>query len=96
MLFINARVSKALMDFEFAVSAETTFSQWHRNRVRGQIGELPIADNHTISMQWETGKARVLDHYATHCDIKNVTCYQAKNVPVIFDVSSNVGYSSGG
>jgi hypothetical protein len=96
MLFINARVSKALMDFEFAVSAETTFSQWHRNRVRGQIGELPIAENHTISMQWETGKARVLDHYATHCDIKNTTCYQAKNVPVIFDVSDNVGYSSGG
>jgi hypothetical protein len=47
-------------------------------------------------MQWETGKARVLDHYATHCDILNKTCYQAKNVPVIFSLSNNEGYSSGG
>jgi hypothetical protein len=47
-------------------------------------------------MQWETGKARVLDHYSTYCDIYNRTCYQAKNVPVIFNISDRVGYSSGG
>jgi hypothetical protein len=96
MLFINARVSKALMDFEFNVNAETRFNQWSMNRVRGQVGELPIAANHTISMQWETGRARVLDHFATHCDIKNETCYQAKNVPVVFNISDRIGYSSGG
>jgi hypothetical protein len=96
MLFINARVSRALIDFEFNVDHTTRFHHWAMNRVRGQIGELPIADNHTISMQWETGKARTLDHYATTCDIFNRTCYQAKTVPVIFDISDNVGYSSGG
>jgi hypothetical protein len=50
MLFINARVSKALMDFEDFVDHTTRFSNWAKNRVRGQVGELPIADNHTISM----------------------------------------------
>lgn len=35
MLFINARVSKALMDFEFSVDHETTFNHWSMNRVRG-------------------------------------------------------------
>lgn len=47
-------------------------------------------------MQWETGKAVVLDHFAYHCNVDNTTCYQAKTVPVIFDMTSNTGYSSGG
>jgi len=93
--FINARIHGALLDFEDTVEHTTLFSYWRKNRVRGQVGELPIADNHSISMTWETGKALVLDH-ALHCDITNTTCYQAKSVPVIFNVSSNTGYKSGG
>ena len=96
MPFINAKISKALIDFEFNVDHETWFSHWSKNRIRGQIGELPIATNHTLSMMWETGKAHVLDQYATYCNIDNSSCYQARTVPVIFDVSTHSGFSSGG
>ena len=96
MPFINARIQGSLLDFEFNVESSTWFGGWRTNRVRGQVGELPIADNHSISMQWETGKAYVLPHYAQHCNVDNTTCYYAKTVPVIFNVSSNSGYWSGG
>ena len=96
MPFINARIHGALLDFEGNVESTTWFRFWYKSRVTAQVGELPIADNHSISMTWETGKARVLDHYALHCDIHNTTCYQAKSVPVIFNVSSNTGYKLGG
>jgi hypothetical protein len=33
--FINARISGALIDFEFEVDHETVFSHWTKNRVRG-------------------------------------------------------------
>ena len=96
MPFINARVSKALIDFEFNVDHTTWFSHWNKNRIRGQIGELPVAANHTLSMMWETGKAHVNDHSAKYCNFDNSSCYQARTVPVIFDVSSHSGFSSGG
>lgn len=95
MPFINGRISKALVDFEFNVDDTTTFSWWAKNHVRGQVGELPIG-HHNISMMWETGLAHVMDHYATVCMIDNTTCYKAKNVPVIFSMSSNTGSTNGG
>jgi len=33
---------------------------------------------------------------AIHCTYDNKTCFQAQSVPVIFDVSSNIGYTTGG
>lgn len=30
------------------------------------------------------------------CDFNNTNCYQAKSLPVIFDISENVGYTTGG
>jgi len=96
MPFINARIQGALIDFEDHVESTTHFSGWRKTRVRGQVGELPIASNHSLSMQWETGKAVVLDHYALHCNVANTSCYEARTVPVIFNVSSNTGYTSGG
>jgi hypothetical protein len=96
MPFINARISGALLDFEQTVDYETYFTKWAMNRVRGQVGELPVGENHSISMQWETGKALVEDQFAYHCNIDNTTCYQAKVVPVIFSMNANSGYTSGG
>ena len=86
MPFINARVSKALIDFEFNVDHDTWFSHWNKNRIRGQIGELPIAKNHSLSMMWETGKAHVLDTHSKYCNFDNSSCYHARTVPVVFDV----------
>jgi hypothetical protein len=49
-----------LIDFEEHVDDTTTFSRYNKNRVRGQIGEIPAGQTFNISMQWETGKAWVL------------------------------------
>jgi hypothetical protein len=96
MLFINAKIGGSLLDFEAFVDETTTFWNYNRNRVRGQVGELPAGQTYDISMQWETGKAWVLKQEATFCSYDNQTCYQARSVPVIFDTSSNYGYTTGG
>lgn len=46
-------------------------------------------------MMWETGNAFVIKEEATHCSYDNNTCYQALNVPVIFETSGNKGYNTG-
>lgn len=96
MPFINARISGALVDFEDNVDYTTSFSHWNRNRVRGEVGELAIAENHTISMMWETGLSDIVEHTAKYCDYHNDTCYYAKTVPVIFSVDQSTGYYTGG
>jgi len=94
-MFINTKVGGSLLDFEEFVTHETTYSSYTQNRARGQVGELPIG-NHDVSMMWETGKAWVVDAMATHCSVDGTDCYQAKSVPVIFDMSANTGYKTGG
>ena len=47
-------------------------------------------------MLWETGHSNVINTQATHCTFDNQTCYQARSVPVIFNMSANAGYSTGG
>ena len=84
------------MDFELDVNHETAFVGYSKNTARGQVGELPIGESYDLSMQWETGKALVLNTQATHCSYDNSTCYQAKSVPVIFSTSANSGYKTGG
>jgi hypothetical protein len=96
MYFINARISGALVDFEDNVDYTTTFSHWNKNRVRGEVGELPIAENHTISMMWETGVSDIVEHTAMFCDYHNESCYYAKTVPVIFSVDRSAGFYTGG
>jgi hypothetical protein len=96
MLFINAKVGGSLIDFEGFVGQTTTFSNYNRNRVRGQVGEIAAGQSYNISMQWGTGKAWVLKQEATFCSYDNQTCYQARSVPVIYDTSFSKGYTSGG
>ena len=47
-------------------------------------------------MLWETGQAETKHHKMLHCSYNNQTCYYAKTVPVIYGLSSNTGYISGG
>jgi len=84
------------LDFEYSVDYETTYSSWTDNRARGQVGELPIGNNDSIQMLWEVGYASQSSQEATHCSYDNSTCYRVKAVPVIFNISSNTGYTSGG
>lgn len=71
MQFINAKLGNSLLDFEFNVDYDTTFSQLSRNRVIGQVGELPAGASYNLSMQWETGRAAVQKVEATHCSFDN-------------------------
>lgn len=47
-------------------------------------------------MMWETGKALVSKQESTFCNFNQSDCYQAKSIPVIFDISENLGYKTGG
>jgi len=96
MQFINAKVGGSLLDFELDVDFEDTFNWYSKSKARGQVSELPIGNNHNISMMWETGSAYVLPQTSLHCSYDNQTCYEAMSVPVIFNVSSNQTYTSGG
>jgi len=58
--------------------------------------ELPIGEKEDISMMWETGVAYNNPAMALHCSYDNSTCYQAKSVPVIYETSSSIGYTTGG
>lgn len=60
MQFINFKVGGSLLDFELDVDFEDTFNWYSKSKARGQISELPIGNNHNISMMWETGSAYVL------------------------------------
>lgn len=75
MMFINAKIGGSLLDFEFNVDDETTYSSYYRNYARGKVGELPIGESYDIKMQWETGQAYVLRQESTHCSYDNQTCY---------------------
>jgi hypothetical protein len=95
LMFINAKLGGSLLDFEFNVDYDDSFGQYIRNRVVGQVGELPVG-HHNISMQWETGRANVQKVEATQCSYDNQTCYETRSVPVIFGINSHEGYKTGG
>jgi len=56
---------------------------------------MTIGVKNDLKMLWEVGWANVAPGKSLHCSYDNQTCYRALNVPVIFDMSSHVGYTSG-
>jgi hypothetical protein len=94
--FINAKIGGNLIDFEDRVDSTTSFSNWNLNTARGQIGEGTIAKDQNITMMWETGNAAIQEVESKMCDFNNSNCYQAKSIPVIFEISENTGYTTGG
>jgi hypothetical protein len=93
--FINAKIGGNLIDFEFSEDSESTWSNWVLGSARGQIGENTVAKNQNITMMWETGKSAVAVAESLFCDFAN-TCYQAKSLPVIYNISEHIGYNTGG
>ena len=47
-------------------------------------------------MLWETGHSLKVKQTIQHCSYEGTDCYEAKTVPVIYGISSNIGYTSGG
>lgn len=85
--FINARIGGNLIDFEFSSDSETTYNNWVVTSQRGQIGEGTISKNQNVTMVWETGMAATALAEATFCSFNQSECYQAKSLPVIYNVS---------
>jgi len=96
MPFINTKIGGNLIDFEFSVDSATEYRAHWINRARGQIGESTISKKQNITMMWETGRATVAKHESTFCNFDQSDCYQAKSIPVIFGISENKGYITGG
>lgn len=94
--FINAKVGGNLIDFEFSVDSTTSWNNWVLGSSRGQIGEGTISKNQNITMMWETGRAAISVPESLFCDFNQTNCYQAKSLPVIYNISSNIGYNTGG
>jgi len=96
MPFVNLEIAGSKLDFEFSVDYKTDQGYWWDKAARGQVGELPIGKNDSVKFLWETGYAGEAEQEMTHCSFDNKTCYKVLNVPVIFNMSSHTGYSSGG
>jgi hypothetical protein len=96
MAFINAKVGGVLMDFENSVDFDFSFNHYHRNNVKGRVGDQKPSSNHDLSMLWEIGNSKINMGEALHCSYDNSTCYVAKTVPVIFGMNYNSGYTTGG
>lgn len=47
-------------------------------------------------MLWETGNSWTQRNTVKTCSYDNTDCYEARTVPVIFDISQNTGYLTGG
>ena len=94
--FINARIGGNLIDFENRVDSNTTFSNNALNSVKGQIGEGSISKSQNITMMWEIGNAEISNEESLTCNFDMSNCYQAKSLPVIFEISENIGYTTGG
>jgi len=96
MVFVNTEIGGSKLDFEFLVDYDTHFRYYYDNKAMGQVGEMPIGHSSDIKMLWEVGHAMVSDTEAKHCSYDMKRCYYAMNVPVVFNISSHIGYTSGG
>ena len=93
--FVNFKVDESLFEFDSdVVNADTPIYGWTENRVPGTVGALPNG-NHELRMSWENGYAKLVEETALHCNYDQSDCYYAKTVPVIKEMSSNTGYTTG-
>jgi hypothetical protein len=95
MRFVNVEIGGSKLDFEGYVDSTTSWSGYSDSRVTGQVGEMPVGPKQDISMLWEVGHAMVTEEESVHCSYDNKNCYRALNVPVIFNMSSHEGFTSG-
>jgi len=83
MLFVNAKIGGALMDFEGFVDADDSFWGWDRLFIKGTVGDQLPAQDTGFNMLWEVGNSVLQPQETLHCSYDNSTCYTTKTVPVI-------------
>ena len=99
MGFINAKIGGILLDFEETVEYTDGFYGYGGIAnifVTGQVGEIAAGQYPEVSMLWEVGDTNTHSAQMVHCTYDNQTCFQTRTVPVIFDISSNTTYTTGG
>ena len=84
------------MDFEDYVDHDELILGNALNALSGKIGDQPVSKNSEISMLWETGRAVKSKQLVKTCSYDNTDCYEARTVPVIFDISQKKSYLTGG
>ena len=94
--FVNAKISGQLIDFEFQVDQNTIYNTMSYSKAKGTVGTISPGITQNITMLWEVGGSMVEDTESVTCDVLGQNCYQAKGVPVIFNMSANQGYTTGG
>lgn len=94
--FINTKIDNSLMDFEFHVDYDQKIHWNGHNRLTGQVGNQPVKKTQEVNMLWETGRAVKSENVLKTCSYDNTDCYEARTVPVIFDISQKKSYLTGG
>lgn len=96
MPFISMRNDGVLVDFTSTISASTSFGNWRDYGIRGRITEEQPLGKGELTFLWETGVAAKRNNTMKRCNYAGDDCYEVKTVPVIYNLSSNVGFVSGG
>ena len=94
--FINAKINEALIDFDQYVDYQTRYRHWKAYSARGKVGDQPVSRSQTASMLWETGHAIKEPLLIQRCSYDGKECYEARTLPVVFDLSQRQGYLTGG
>lgn len=100
MYFINAKIGGFALDFENTVASDADvygYGGIASQAVYGQVNELPAGQLYDdFTMLWEVGQSYTDTPLMIHCEYDNEVCYQARSVPVIYEVSSDTTYVTGG
>lgn len=94
--FINTKIAGSLLDFEFEVDADQRIYSHGHNRLAGRVGDQPVAKDQAVNMLWETGNAVKPQSVLKTCSYDDTDCYEARTVPVIFDISQRKSFLTGG
>jgi len=93
---VNSKIDGSLVQFGAEVTDDYSFGHYTRNWFPTTIGDQPISNSSLPTMEWFTGANSEIPEEIWHCSYDNETCYRAKTVPVIYDISADSGFSSGG
>jgi hypothetical protein len=93
---VNSKIDGSLVEFGPAVTDDYSFGHYTRKWFPTTTGDQPISNSSLPTMEWFTGANSEIPGEIWHCSYDNETCYRAKTVPVIYDISADEGYTSGG
>lgn len=92
--FVDIRLGDTQLDLEGRYTASSSFVAWQKDKVRGKVKNTETGKT-SMKLQWETGSSKKSSE-TQHCNFDLTECYESKLVPVIDNISSCEGYTTGG